>query len=72
METKRSFQFEIIINVSASSFRFILIPVLWVYGHYNSCSTGTVCRRQILISKGGAEKRQLQPFDFEQQNGGIL
>ena len=28
------FQFEIIINVSVSSFWFIWIPMLWVYGHY--------------------------------------
>ena len=28
-------QEEIIINVLLSSFRFILIPILWVYGHYN-------------------------------------
>ena len=27
------FQFEIIINVLDSSFRFILIPMLWAYGH---------------------------------------
>ena len=30
-----SFQFEIIINVIVSPSRFILIPMLWVYGHYN-------------------------------------
>ena len=28
------FQFEIIINVLVNSFRFIWIPMLWVYGHY--------------------------------------
>ena len=28
------FQFEIIINVSVGSFRFIWIPMLWVYSHY--------------------------------------
>ena len=36
MKTK-AFQFEIIINtdnVLVSSFRFIWIPMLWVYGHY--------------------------------------
>ena len=27
------FQFEIIMTVLVSSFRFIWIPVLWVYGH---------------------------------------
>ena len=26
--------FEIILNVLVSSFRFIWIPMLWVYGHY--------------------------------------
>ena len=36
MVTGLLFQFEIIINVFVSSFRFILIPVnvLYVYGHY--------------------------------------
>ena len=36
-ETKSFFQFEIIINminVLVSYFRFIWIPILWVYGHY--------------------------------------
>ena len=32
--TKSFFKFEIIINVLVSSFRFIWIPMLWVYGHY--------------------------------------
>ena len=32
METKGFFQFESIITVSVSSFRFIWIPMLWVYG----------------------------------------
>ena len=34
---KGSLQFEII-NVIFSSFRFILIPMLWVYGQYKYCS----------------------------------
>ena len=34
METKKFLQFENIINVLASSFRFISIPMLWVYDHY--------------------------------------
>ena len=63
MDTKGFFQFEIIVNVSVSSFRFIWIPILWVYDHYNiyiySCSAGIdfsrqesdVHRRQILTSK---------------------
>ena len=33
LETKGFFQFEIIINISVSSFRFIWIPMLGVYGH---------------------------------------
>ena len=31
---QRFLQFEIIINVLVVSFRFIWIPMLWVYGHY--------------------------------------
>ena len=34
METKGFFQCEIMINVLVTSFRFIRIPVLWVYDHY--------------------------------------
>ena len=34
METKSFFLFEIIINVLATSFRFIWIPMLLVWGHY--------------------------------------
>ena len=47
------FQFEIIINIIVSSFRFIWIPMLWVYGHYNyvySFSAGVDFRRQNLTS----------------------
>ena len=33
MEAKGFFQFDIIINVLASFFRFIWIPMLWVDGH---------------------------------------
>ena len=56
-------QIETILNVLVISFRFILIPMLWVYGHYNcfnSFSAGTrgrpqtsesdVHRRHILTS----------------------
>ena len=32
-ETKLFFQFEIIVNVLVTSFRFIWIPMLWVYDH---------------------------------------
>ena len=41
--SKGLFQFEIIINVLVSSFRFIWIPMLWV-------SAGNVCKRQNLTS----------------------
>ena len=34
LEAKGFFQFEIILNVLFSSFRFIWKPVLGVYGHY--------------------------------------
>ena len=48
-------QFKIIINVLVSSFRFIWMPMLWVYGHHifirqNLTSTD---RRQILTYKVG-------------------
>ena len=46
-------QFEIIINVLVSSFYFIWIPVLRVYGHYkyfNSFSSGIHFIRQNLTS----------------------
>ena len=53
-EHQRGFlQFEIIINVLFSSFWFIWIPMLWVYGHYkyfNSFSAGIVFIRQNLTS----------------------
>ena len=48
------FQFEIIINVLVSSFHFIWIPMLWVYGHYNGCyclSAAIDFRRQNLTFK---------------------
>ena len=55
LEAKSFFQFEIIINVLVSSFRFIRIPtcMLWVYGHYkyfDSYSAGIDFRRQIQTS----------------------
>ena len=48
------FQFEIIINVSVSSFRFIWIHISWVSGHYKyfySYSTGIEFRRRITTYK---------------------
>ena len=46
-------QFEIIINVLVSSFRFIWIPMLWVYGHYKYITLISVSidfKRQNLTS----------------------
>ena len=65
METKCCFQFEIIINVLLSYFRFIQILMLCVYGHYkfyNSFSARAVFGRQILTSKDGprAERVNIQ------------
>ena len=51
METKGFFQFENIINDLDRSFRFIWIPMLWVYSHYKyvySYSAGIDFRRQNL------------------------
>ena len=51
--SKGLFQFEILINVLASSSCFIWISMLWVYGQYkyfNSSSAGTVFIRQNLTS----------------------
>ena len=53
METKRFFQFEIIKNGVDSSFLFIWIPMLWVYGHYkyfNFFSAWTAFKRHNLTS----------------------
>ena len=50
---RRVFQFEIIINSLVSSFCFIWIPLLWVYGHYkylHSYSAWVYFRRQNLTS----------------------
>ena len=47
------FYFEIVIDVLVSSFWFIWIPMLWVYGHhnfFNSSSAGIDFRRQNLTS----------------------
>ena len=54
---KSTFEFEIIINVLVSSFRFICVPMIWVYGHYkffNFSVRGSILnvyRRQMLTSK---------------------
>ena len=43
-------QIETILNVLVISFRFILIPMLWVYGHYNcfnSFSAGTSLHARV-------------------------
>ena len=50
---KGFFQFLIIINVLVSSFHFIWIPILWVYGLYKyfySYGMGIDFRRQNLTS----------------------
>ena len=47
------FPFEIIMNDLVNSFRFICIPMLWIYGHdkyFNSYSARIDFRRQILTS----------------------
>ena len=52
-QTKGFSRFEIIINVLVSSFRFIWIPMLWVYGHYqyvDSYSAESDFSRQNLTS----------------------
>ena len=50
METKGFFKLKIIINVLGSSFRFISIPMLWVYAHfkYSHCGHG---RQDVTILK---------------------
>ena len=53
METEGFFQFEIITNVLVSYFRFIWIPMLWVYRHYKyfiSFGAGNVFICQNLTS----------------------
>ena len=52
-QLKGFFQFEIIINVIVSSFWFIWIPMLWVYGqqkYFYSYSAGINFSRQNLTS----------------------
>ena len=57
--------FEIIINVLVSSFRFIWIPMLWVYGHqkYFTFRAGTDFRR--LTSKVDQHAVIYYDFDFQ-------
>ena len=57
-----SFAIRIIINVSVCSFRFIRIPMLWVYDHYkyvNFFSAGTVFIRQNLMYKRGPHAERI-------------
>ena len=56
METKRFFQYESFINASVISCRFISIPMLWVYGHYNSFT---------LIARGSTGIRGLQILTYK-------
>ena len=44
------FLFKIIINVLVSSFWFIWIPMLWIYGHYKYFNSFSVFTRQNLMS----------------------
>ena len=44
-------QFEIYVLVSCLCFILIGLPMLWVYGYFNSFSAGTVLRRQNLTSE---------------------
>ena len=72
METEGSFQFKIIMHVLVSSFRFIRIPVLWVYDHYkyyNSfsgerfyTSESDVYRRQCLTHKDDPCAERVKKF----------
>ena len=56
---KGLFQFEIIINVLVNSFRFIWIPMLWVYAIKNiSYSAGIDLRRQNLTSTLRVTRRE--------------
>ena len=56
METKGFSQFEIIINVS---FRFIRIPILWVYGHYKCACVLLQCMDGIWTSESDVYRRQI-------------
>ena len=49
-ETKGFFQFELKINVLVGSFRFIWIPMLWVYGHYKYFTLSVWDRLQMSES----------------------
>ena len=54
----------IIIYVLVGTFRFIWIPMLWVYGHYkyfNSSSEGTDCIRQNLTSTDRLWRKKTVP-----------
>ena len=53
------FQFEIIINVLASSVRFVWIPMLWVYDHYKYFRARIEFRHQNLTSAQEMVKRCL-------------
>ena len=71
IETKIFSQFEIIINDQVSSFRFIWIPMLWVYGlihililsvRGSTLDVGIwLYRRQIPTSKVGSERVNIGP-----------
>ena len=63
------FQFEIIKNVLVSS--LIWIPVLLVYGNYkyfNSFSSGTDFRRQILTSEVGPRAERVKSVAYKERS----
>ena len=73
METKGFFQFEIFINVLFTFFRFIWIPMVWVYVQYkylNSFQCGDrvyasesdVQIRQIVTYKDGPRAKRVKHF----------
>ena len=73
---KGVFQFEIIITVLLSSFRFIWIPMLWIYSRYKyvySHSAGIDFRRQILTSKVDPRTVRVKQRDtIDWHNVGIM
>ena len=59
-------------HLLVSSFRFVWIPMLRVYGHYNffnSFNAGVVFRRQILTSKDGLRAERSKPANMRRWAG---
>ena len=72
------FQFEITLNVLVSSFRFIWIPMIWVYDQYKYFEyfsggdrfytpESDVYRRQILTYKNRSRAGKILAFGFKSQ-----